>query len=535
VPAVDIYLSSPTADLPATPTVPALAFTQFAPKLGQPTLKTAAGDARVRITLAGSKEVVFDSGTLTLPGGQDVFIAAIPSFDGGAPVALLVLPRDGKPSIVREPRASLRAIHASPDAPAVDILVNGKVAKSNLSYRDASRYAHLPAGSVNVKVNPAGNSTTSVINATLTLAKDTLYSVFALNKLAAIEPLVIADDGKSAAKNKAKLRVLHASPDVPAVDIYLTADESSSSSATSTLPATPTIPGLKFKDAVPKSGDAALQIDKGNYRVRVTLAGQKNVVYDSGKLRVSARSDFIIAAIPSKPMMGMSAAASPVDLLLVERRGATIVVPSRLMGDNDSGMAEVRAAHASPDAPNVDVSVDGSKVLGDVPFGAISDYLKVPAGSRDIKVNVAGSTTSVISAKVDVTKDKGYSVFAINFVDTIKPLVLEDQRKTVFAGARGYIRFLHLSPDAPAVDVLVGGGLRTSSVKYEQVVNYGEFSPGEQVIGIALAGSTTPLVTTTVNVEAGNFYTVAAIGSAAGKAGAKTLKLVNVRDSSPNP
>ena len=53
--------------------------------------------------------------------------------------------------------------------------------------------------------------------------------------------------------------------------------------------------------------------------------------------------------------------------------------------DDDStgpaaGEARVRVVHASPDAPAVDVLVDGAEVLSDVPFRAASDYLDVAAG-----------------------------------------------------------------------------------------------------------------------------------------------------------
>src|SRR5215212_9125780 len=46
--------------------------------------------------------------------------------------------------------------------------------------------------------------------------------------------------------------------------------------------------------------------------------------------------------------------------------------------------AQVRVAHLSPDAPNVDVSVNGEPVaaLQNVPFGTISPYLPLPAGSQ---------------------------------------------------------------------------------------------------------------------------------------------------------
>src|SRR5215208_1806650 len=46
------------------------------------------------------------------------------------------------------------------------------------------------------------------------------------------------------------------------------------------------------------------------------------------------------------------------------------------------GNALVRVVHASPDAPAVDVYVDGNKVLSNVPFFTASDYLPLPAGEH---------------------------------------------------------------------------------------------------------------------------------------------------------
>jgi hypothetical protein len=523
VPAVDIYLSAPDAALPDAPAVPGLKFTQFAPKLGDASLKVTAGDARVRVTLAGAKDVVFDSGTLALPGGKDILVAAIPSYDGGAPIALLILSRDGKPIIVREPRAALRAVHASPDAPAVDVLVNDKVVLKNVSYRDASRFLHTPAGKTNVKVNVAGTATT-VIGADLDLMAKTAYTVLAVNKVAAIEPLVIADDGMKADKRKTKVRVVHASPDIPAVDVYVSAPDAA-------LPAAPAIPGLKFKDVVPKSGDAALQLDSGMARIRVTLAGAKDVVFDSGPIPLMPRESLVIAAV--QPKAGDPAQKSPVDLLAITRMGMTLLLKDK-SATAMQGMSEVRVAHASPDAPNVDVIVDGAKVLGDVPFGAISSYLKVPSGKRDIKVNVAGTQTQAFGAVVDLPKDMGFSVFAINFVSSIEPLLTTDQRHSVKDAPTGFVRAIHASPDAPAVDVLAGGAVALPSVTYKTVSKYLPVPAGKVKFAIALPGTTAAVKEIEVDVKAGESYTVAAIGAldtAKAPANSKPLSLVSVQDS----
>jgi len=56
-----------------------------------------------------------------------------------------------------------------------------------------------------------------------------------------------------------------------------------------------------------------------------------------------------------------------------------------------SSMAMVRVIHASPDAPAVDVYVDGNAVLTNVAFPAISNYLELPAGPHSVAVAPAGS------------------------------------------------------------------------------------------------------------------------------------------------
>ena len=46
--------------------------------------------------------------------------------------------------------AQVRVVHLSPDAPAVDVSVNGEVAVSGASYLDATGYLTVPAGSLTV-------------------------------------------------------------------------------------------------------------------------------------------------------------------------------------------------------------------------------------------------------------------------------------------------------------------------------------------------------------------------------------------------
>src|SRR5690349_6229389 len=90
-----------------------------------------------------------------------------------------------------------------------------------------------------------------------------------------------------------------------------------------------------------------------------------------------------------------------------------------------SGMARVRVVHASPDAPAVDVFVDGKAVLTNVGFTAVSDYLMVPAGPHKLAVAPSGKgeDAAVIAANPTLEAGKAYTVAAVGLVSAIKAQV----------------------------------------------------------------------------------------------------------------
>ena len=108
----------------------------------------------------------------------------------------------------------------------------------------------------------------------------------AANKVASIEPLVLADDNTAPASGKVKVRIVHGAPSAPAVDVYVTAPGASLTSAT------PTLSKVPFKGV-----SAYLPVDAGSYQVRVTVAGTKTVAIDSGKVDLAAGQIRTIVAV----------------------------------------------------------------------------------------------------------------------------------------------------------------------------------------------------------------------------------------------
>jgi hypothetical protein len=132
----------------------------------------------------------------------------------------------------------------------------------------------------------------------------------------------------------------------------------------------------------------------------------------------------------------------------------------------EDGDAKVRVAHASPDAPNVDVFIDDEKVLADVPYTAVSGYLELPADTYEVTVAAASDAEEPDDAETVVYQDdvtlesEDYTVAATGELepdvsDEEFGVAIYEDRLGVLDDDTGRVRIVHASPDAPAVDVRV--------------------------------------------------------------------------------
>lgn len=197
--------------------------------------------------------------------------------------------------------------------------------------------------------------------------------------------------------------------------------------------------------------------------------------------------------------------------------GLSIAVSS-CKKDEVKDNARVMVIHTSPDAPGVDVLVDNSKVNSSaLTFPLSTAYLDVLAGSRNFKVNAAGTSTTVINADVTLLKDKNYSVFAVDSLSKISALVVEDDLTAPAAG-KTHVRFAHLSPNAPAVDIALDGGAVVFSNKaFKSVSAFTPLDGGSYNLEVRIAGTTMVVLDLPpLTFTSGKIYTVFAKGFAGG-------------------
>ena len=180
-------------------------------------------------------------------------------------------------------KTKVMVIHASPNAPNVDVRVNNAIAFSNLPFPENTAYTSINAGSTNIKVSPTG-TTTYVIDATTTLAENKNYSVFAIDSVSKIKLAAVEDNLAAPAAGKAHVRFFHFSPNAPAVDIAVTGGP--------VLFANRTFNDQSTNNAV----IAFTPVNAGTYNLEVRPAGSTTVVLALPNITLEAGKIYTVFA-----------------------------------------------------------------------------------------------------------------------------------------------------------------------------------------------------------------------------------------------
>ena len=180
-------------------------------------------------------------------------------------------------------KSKLMVVHASPNAPNVDVRINNAVSLTNVPYPNNSNYTEVNSGSTNIKVSPTG-TTTYVIDATVNLDANKNYSVFAIDSVSKIKAAVVSDDLTAPASGKAHVRFFHFSANAPAVDIAVTGGAVLFSNR-------------KFNDQATNASLANFTpLNAGTYNLEVRAAGTNTVVLALPNITLTARKIYTVFA-----------------------------------------------------------------------------------------------------------------------------------------------------------------------------------------------------------------------------------------------
>lgn len=159
----------------------------------------------------------------------------------------------------------------------------------------------------------------------------------------------------------------------------------------------------------------------------------------------------------------------------------------------------VRVIHASPDVGTADVFVDGSLLLSSFQFGAVTNYVAIPAGPHKVQIALVGKGigAAVISETLAVSPGLAYTIAAVGTQATGLSLkVFIDNNLLTPGTAR--LRVYQLSPDGSDITVSSQGSTLLSGMSYQDASNYLALPVGAATFNVASAAhnSTLPMSVT---------------------------------------
>ncbi len=209
--------------------------------------------------------------------------------------------------------------------------------------------------------------------------------------------------------------------------------------------------------------------------------------------------------------------------------------------DDNSAPAEgnfkLKLGHFAPFAADIeetraDIRLDdGTPILENVPFGAVGEFVELPAGVYDVKVTTPGGEITLIDV-APVEYDPGeiislfadgdganqnLGVFVYPSVSFGFPLSLEEIVDPEPEEARLYVA--HLAPfaaeDGTSVTVRLNGTDTLTEILYGDSTGYLNVPAGEYLVEILPTGTETVAISATVNLTDGVDYTAIAVGDGA--------------------
>lgn len=185
----------------------------------------------------------------------------------------------------------------------------------------------------------------------------------------------------------------------------------------------------------------------------------------------------------------------------------------------------VRIFHAAPQAQNIDVYVNDQMVFNDLAFGDFTKYVYLDEGEYNVSVYLAGQKDiPVINQMVDVLSQQIFTVAATGNLDNLGLLVIPDKVSKSPSQSYSSLRVIHLSPNAPGVNILVDGDILFEDISFEEGTDYVDLNPGTYNVNVVLNTDKSVVLPLKVTLNPDKIYTIYIIGNP------PTLQAVQVVD-----
>ena len=208
-------------------------------------------------------------------------------------VVLVVLLLMVMPSMAQDktPTLHIRVAHFAPDAPAVDIYLNGKKSPvQKLAFSTVSDWLEVAEGKYQIAVVPTGETKPVIGPAAFDLKADSWLTIAAVGSVSrkTLKAAVVAEDYTPLEDGKVRIAVFHGIEGLAPVDVYANGSK--------------IVNLLAFPGAMGSNdGTAILNVPTGRYDLAVNLNGEakKSILKLSNAIFV-AKNNYLVAVVGTK-------------------------------------------------------------------------------------------------------------------------------------------------------------------------------------------------------------------------------------------
>ena len=169
----------------------------------------------------------------------------------------------------------------------------------------------------------------------------------------------------------------------------------------------------------------------------------------------------------------------------------------------------VRIFHAAPQTGNVDVYIYDQMVFNNLAFGDFTRYIYLDQGEHNVSVYMAGQkNTPIINQIVDIPSQQIFTVAAIGNSDDLGLLVIPDKVSKSPSQNYSSVRFIHLSANAPGVDIVVNKETLFEDIEFEEGTDYLDLNSGTYNINVVLNSDKSVVLPLKVTLNANKIYTI---------------------------
>lgn len=189
----------------------------------------------------------------------------------------------------------VRLVHAVPGGPNVSLFRDNQAqAVTNMPYKGASNYFDTDRGTHTWEVRTASTPALSLGSQTFETSTGNKFTLLAVPNSGSVTEVVMISDpyNKSITSDDARVRVFNAAFNTANFDAYITAP------ATDINTVGPTLAGAAYKQSVPASGADSIDLEGGNYTLRLTAAGTKTVFF-TAPISIPKNADWLLVPVPA--------------------------------------------------------------------------------------------------------------------------------------------------------------------------------------------------------------------------------------------